>query len=140
MTEMWAMVVLWELFIFSIKSMGPVYTLTFNSTKQERSCWKGALFTREHERAPLWFFCLRGFSTSPRKSKPHWCQYHTLPWMVWSTSLPSFPPVSSQLIKLSDSLWRRHISSMMYEQSRKQWSLFKFDFYLFRNSNPTRIF
>lgn len=134
------MVVLWKHFIFSIKSIRPVYTLTFSSTKQKRSCWRGALFARAHERTPLWIFSLRGFSTSPRKSKPQWCQYNGLPLMVWNTSLLSFPPISSQLIKLSGSLWRRHTSSMMYVQSRKQWSLFKLIFHLFRNCIPTRIF
>lgn len=140
MTEVSAMVLLWKHFIFSIKRIGPVYTLTFSSTKQKRSCWRGALFAREHERTPQWIFSLRGFSTSPGKSKPQWCQYHGLAWMVWNTSLPSFPPISSQLVNLSGSLWRRHTSSMMYVQSRKQWSLFKLIFHLFRSCIPTGIF
>lgn len=134
------MVVLWKLFIVSIKSIGPVYTLTLNSTKPKRSCWRGILFTSEHERTPPWIFSLRGFPTSPSKSKPLWCWCHTIPQMVWSTSLPSFPPISSQLLKPFVSLWRRHVSSMMYIQSRKQWSLFKLVFHLFSNINPTRIF
>lgn len=37
MTEVSAMVVLWKLFIFGVKSVGPVYTLTFSSTKP-KSC------------------------------------------------------------------------------------------------------
>lgn len=115
-----------------------LYTdIQFHKTKE---LLKRNPLCKEHERTPLWIFSLRGFSTSPSKSKLYWYQYHTLLWVVWSTSLPSFPPLSSQLIKPSDSLWRGFISSMMYVQSRKQWSLFKLVFHLFSDSNPTRIF